>query len=133
MKKFRIPEFRTIDETTAEAFDSALNEALKELAEEEPEIEFIEKFCARLKWFPKENEKVIVESVRDEFHLEGIYYHCRNCPHMEDPHDRRVKWCRCKMKPTGRTHKNEEACELFYKWISQNQIEPIEDKDLILW
>lgn len=133
MNRIKVPEFRTIDETTAEAFDNALNQALKDLAEEEPEIEFVDKFCARLKYFPKDNEKVIIETVRDEFHLEGVYYHCRNCPHLEAPQDRRVKWCKCKYSSTGIAHKNNEACELFYKWVQQNAVEVIEDKDLILW
>ena len=133
MNRIKVPEFRTIDEKSPKEFDDALNAALKELAEEEPEIIFVDKFCARLKYFPKENEKVIVETVRDEFHLEGVYYHCRNCPYLETPQDRRVKWCPCKYSSTGRSHKDSEACELFYKWVSQNAVDVIEDSDLILW
>lgn len=133
MQKYKVFNLRVIQEETAEAFQEAVNKASEELAEYEPEIEFVHElgFCAYIKYHAA--VKTIIESVRDEFHLEGIYYHCRNCPHLEDPQDRRVKWCRCKHRPTGKTHKDHEACELFYKWVSQNQIEVIEDKDLILW
>ena len=133
MNRIKIPEFRTIDEKTAEEFDAALNAALKELAEHEPEIQFVDKFCARLKYFTEENERVITETVRDEFHLEGVYYHCRNCPYLEVPQDRRVKWGKCKYADSGLSHKNHEACEMFYKQVRQNTIEVIEDSDLILW
>ena len=131
MENIKVPEFRTIDEKTAKEFDDALNVALKELAEYEPEILFVDKFCARLKFYPEIRQ--IVETVRDEFHMEGVYYHCRNCPHLETPQDRRVKWCKCKYSSTGRAHKDYEACELFYKWVKQNAVDVIEDSDLILW
>lgn len=131
MEKIKIPEFRTIVEYSPKSFDKSLNSAIRELAEYDPEIIFVDKFCARLKYFP--HEKEVPETVRDEFHLEGVYYHCRNCPHLEDPQDRRVKWCKCKYTKTGKTHKNNEACELFYKWVAQNAVEVIEDSELILW
>lgn len=131
MEKIKVPKFRTIEEGTAQAFDQALNAALEELAEYEPEITFVEKFCARLKYFPK--NKVITESVRAEFALQGISYHCRNCPYLKIAQDRRVKYGSCKYSPTCRRNKNEEACELFYKWVSQNAVDVIEDSDLVLY
>lgn len=131
MKRVKVPRYRTIEAETASAFDEALNKAIDELAEYEPKIAFVEKFCARLEYYPE--EKKIIETVRDEFHQEGVYYHCRNCPHLEVPQDRRVKWCKCKYSSTGRTHKDTEACELFYKWVQQNAVDVIEDSDLLLW
>lgn len=131
MNRIKIPKYRTIDEKTAEAFDNALNAATEELAEYEPKVTFVDKFCARLEFYPK--EKVIVESVRDEFALEGICYHCRNCPYLDIPQDRRVKYGSCKYSPTRRRSKDQEACELFYKWVSQNAVEVTEDSELILW
>lgn len=133
MEKIKIPKYRIIHEETAEAFEKKLNDAVEELAEFEPAVEFNHRqgFCAYLIYQPK--EKIIIETVADEFHLEGISFHCRNCPHLDAPQDRRVKWCKCKYSSTGRTHKDKEACELFYKQLKQNAIEVIEDTDLVLW
>lgn len=133
MEKVEIPSFKIIHEQTAEDFERVLNASVEELAECKPEVKFVPEngFCAYLTYHQK--EKTIIESVRDEFHLEGIYYHCRNCPHLKAPQDRRVKWCKCKYRSTGMTHKDHEACELFYKQVQQNVVEVIEDKDLIRW
>ena len=68
-----------------------------------------------------------MDCVADEFHAEGIYFHCRNCPYLEDPKDRRVKHCNCKYAEYGHTHKDSEACEMFYKQMKQNKVTPIPD------
>lgn len=133
MEKVEIPSFKIIHEQTAEDFERVLNASVEELAECKPEVKFVPEngFCAYLTYHQK--EKTIIESVRDEFHLEGIYYHCRNCPHLDIPEDRRVKYGHCKYTPNYRTNKNGEACELFYKWLKQNAVEVIEDSELVLW
>lgn len=68
-----------------------------------------------------------MDCIADEFHVEGIYYHCRDCPHLEDPHDKRVKWCNCAYARLGTTHKNHEACEFFYKQLKIGAITPRKD------
>ena len=133
MEKIEVPKYRIIQEETAAAFEEELNKAVENLAEYRPKVIFNHRlgFCAYLSYTPK--EKIIAETVRDEFAMEGIYYHCRNCPHFEAPQDRRVKWGSCKYSTTHKAHKNHEACELFYKWLRQNAVEPIEDAELLLW
>lgn len=133
MESIKVPEYRIIHEETASDFQRELNKAVKELAEFNPKVKFNDTlgFCAYIEYQPKEIVKP--ESVRDEFMLEGIYYHCRNCPYLELPQDRRVKWGKCKYSTTGRAHKDTEACELFYKWVQQNAIDVVEDSDLLLW
>lgn len=68
------------------------------------------------------------DCIADEFHAEGVYWHCRNCPHLDDPNDLRVKYCGCKYSETGRTHKDREACELFYRGVKNGSITPISDR-----
>ena len=68
-----------------------------------------------------------VDSVADEFHAEGIRYLCKHCPHLDDPHDRRIKRCTCRYSEYGITHKEHEACELFYKQLKLGQLTPLED------
>lgn len=134
MQSYKILKLRVIHEETAEQFEKVFNTSMQELAECEPEVEFVHElgFCAYLKYHEKENKK-IVESVRDEFALEGICYHCRNCPHLKISDDRRVKYGSCKYSPTRKVRKDQEACELFYKWVQQNAVDVIEDQDLILY
>ncbi len=133
MESIKVPEYRIIHEETASDFQREINKAVKELAEYHPKVLFNYElgFCAYIEYQPEEIVKT--ESVRDEFALEGVYYHCRNCPHFKVPQDRRVKWGKCKYSTTGKTHKDHEACELFYKWVKQNAVEIIEDSDLLLW
>ena len=68
-----------------------------------------------------------IDSVADEFHLAGVRYLCKHCPHLDDPKDKRIKRCTCKYAELGMTHKDQEACELFYKQLKQGLIEPLED------
>jgi len=69
----------------------------------------------------------IVDSVADEFHFEGIRYLCKHCPYLDDPHDRRVKYCTCKYAELGMTHKNHEACEIFYRQVKAGTVTPLAD------
>ena len=69
----------------------------------------------------------IVDSVRDEFHAEGIVYMCRNCPYLDDPGDKRKKHCTCRYSEYGMTHKDHEACEVFYKDLKAGRVKPVED------
>lgn len=68
-----------------------------------------------------------MDCVADEFHAEGVHYLCRHCPHLDDPKDRRVKRCSCKYAELGTTHKDHEACEVFYRALKAGSIEPVEE------
>ena len=67
------------------------------------------------------------DCVADEFHAEGLRFLCKHCPHLEDPKDRRIKYCPCIYAELGRTHKDHEACEVFYRELKAGRITPIED------
>lgn len=69
----------------------------------------------------------IIDSIADEFHYEGIRYLCKHCPHLEDPKDKRVKYCKCKYNELGMTHKDHEACEYFYRQLKAGNVTPLED------
>lgn len=76
---------------------------------------------------PYEVTESYMDCIADEFHAEGLYFFCRNCPYLEAPADKRVKHCNCAYAEYGHTHKDHEACELFYKLMKQNRIRPIPD------
>lgn len=69
----------------------------------------------------------IVDSVADEFHFEGIRYLCKHCPYLDDPKDRRIKYCKCVYAELGMTHKSHEACEYFYRQLKAGNVTPLED------
>lgn len=64
-----------------------------------------------------------VETVRDEFNLEGIRYLCGDCPYLERDDDRRRKRYPCKYAEYGTARIDSEACELFYKRVKQGLLE----------
>ena len=69
----------------------------------------------------------VADSVKDEYHFEGIRYLCKHCPYLDDPKDKRVKYCKCKYAELGMTHKDTEACEMFYRHLKAGRITPLED------
>jgi hypothetical protein len=108
-------------------FKAEFNSKMKDLSENDPTYEFIfkdEKFVAIITYTEKER---VMDCVADEFHAEGIRYLCKNCPHLEDPKDKRIKVCGCRYAELGTTHKLHEACEVFYKALKAGTITPIED------
>ena len=81
-------------------------------------------FCAIISY--KETIE-IMDKVADEYHAEGIYYLCKHCPYLDDPHDKRVKRCACKYSSSGVAYKDSEACEIFYKALKRGDITPLPD------
>ena len=111
----------------ADKFQNEVNKQMKELAEHNPalEIKMLDgSFKAIITYTMKE---YTMDCVADEFHAEGIRYLCKNCPHLEDPHDKRVMRCGCRYAELGTTHKLHEACEVFYKALKNGTITPLED------
>lgn len=129
----KLKKLEVIHAETAQEFQDKFNSRMREIYEQEgeflydsPLVEYVHEqgFCAYLTYDVLEELKPT--TVKDEFHLQGVYFHCRNCPHLKISGDRRVKYGTCKYKPTSRCHRDEESCELFYKWIANNEVEPVE-------
>lgn len=118
------PQIAVVRAATAEQFEKEFNAKSRELAEKitDTKVEIDGTvFTAIISY--KETVEVM-DSVADEFHAEGIRYLCKHCPHIEDTFDGRVKWCTCKYADLGRTHKDHEACELFYRQVKAGMIQP---------
>ena len=128
MRNETYPQIVAISATTAEEFEERFNEKVKSLAGLKIVGRDIDitgnSFSAVITYEVTEH---IIDSVADEFHLEGIRYLCRHCPHLDDPKDRRVKYCTCKYSETGTAHKEHEACEIFYRQLKLGKITPIDD------
>lgn len=129
----KLKKLEVIHAETAQEFQDKFNARMREIYDRDgnymhsdPQVEYVHEmgFCAYLTYDVL--EELRPKTVKDEFHLEGVYFHCRNCPHLRISDDRRVKYGTCKYSPTTRRHRDEESCELFYKWIANNEVEPVE-------
>ena len=122
------PQIVAISKKTAGEFQEEFNSSIRALSDKKITDKKIEisgdVFSAVIIY---EEVEHISDSVADEFHAEGIYYLCKHCPYMDDPADKRIKYCTCKYSDTGRTHKQHEACELFYRHVKLGKIVPLED------
>ena len=111
-------------------FEEQFNKAMEDLKEHEPTYELREVSGSLWAIITYKISEEIVESVRDEFHLEGRRHTCSQCPLHEEVKDRRLKMVPCKYSEYGEANLKEEACEYFYKMLKQGQIEPTDDRDL---
>lgn len=116
---------KVIHESTADRFEIQINKMLERFPRAEIRFNDTLGFCCYITY---EYEEEIPEDVTDQFHQQGIYYHCRNCPHMEPPQDGRFKWCSCDISPWGKTRMDSEACEYFYKSLLTGAIKRSELK-----
>ena len=128
MRSESYPQISVIQAETAEDFQEMFNDKIKELSAHKITGQNIDisgkSFKAVITYEVTEH---IMDSVADEFHAEGIRYLCKHCPHLDDPHDRRIKYCFCRYSDTGRAHKEHEACEIFYRQLKLGKISPLED------
>lgn len=62
------------------------------------------------------------KTIRDEFHAEGHTFLCRQCPHIDPPSDKRIKYIDCKYAEYGHTRLDSECCEMLYKQIKQGAV-----------
>lgn len=126
MRSEDFSQIKVIQTESASEFEERINSSMRELAVKRPECKLIEGkgFCAIITY----TEHIqIIETVADEYHAEGIYFSCKNCPYLDDPHDKRIKNCTCKYSNTGYTHKDSDACEVFYRALKRGDIKPLDE------
>lgn len=131
MRRAKIPKIKIIQSKSGKVFEDTFNQSMCDLFDagyEDPEYRIDHgsgEFTA-IVIFSETRE--IFDSIADEYHAEGIFYYCEDCPYMEDPHDKRIKWCKCKIASLGTTHRSNKACEFFYKELRAGRIEPVEER-----
>lgn len=125
MKYKQHKRIKVVHVKDADTFETQINKTLSMFPDAEIRFNDNLGFCAYITYTYEEE---IPEDVTDQFHQQGIYYHCRNCPHMEPPKDGRFKWCECDISPWGKTRMDSEACEYFYKALLTGAIKRSELK-----
>lgn len=123
MKIIKRHECIAIKESDPLVFAEKYKDALKEASSPQIMTQFSDgHFVAIITWHSEEKQ---VETIKDEFHLEGLRYVCGQCPHLEQDYDGRKKRFPCKYSEFSSVDIRQECCELFYKQLKQGLIEPM--------
>lgn len=120
-------QIQVIKADDAISFQSQVNDAMDKFAGDNPELSIHTElgFCAIIKY---QKSETIPEpnSMKDLANMEGITILCKQCPYCEIPTDGRVKWCKCRFAPFGKTRLDSEACEWLYRCAYENQVKLLE-------
>lgn len=127
MKNERVTKVAVVRSSDPREFEAMFNAKIDELADFNPSSQITDTGDIISAIITYQETHHIVDSIADEFHFEGIRYLCKHCPFLEDPHDKRVKWCKCKYNELGLTHKSHEACEYFYRQLKAGNVTPLEE------
>lgn len=127
MKRETITKIAVVRSHDPEEFENLFNSKIDELAACEPSHQIMDNGDILSAIITFKEHYNIVDCIADEFHAEGIYYLCKHCPFLDDPHDKRVKRCTCKYADLGMTHKDHEACEYFYRQLKAGKVTPLQD------
>lgn len=123
MRITRCEQIRVISTSDPSEFQEQVNAAMVELKRLDPKLTIRDgpNFTAIIIY---EKETRICETAKDEVKAEGFTYLCADCPHADQPSDR-VKWAYCRYAVAGKTHIEQEACEMFYNELRTGRIEPV--------
>ena len=127
MKTETVKKVAVVRSTDPDEFTILFNAKMDELANNKPTPQIMDNGDVISAVIMFEETHHFADSVADEFHFEGIRYLCKHCPYLEDPNDKRVKYCKCRYAELGMTHKDHEACEYFYRQLKAGNVTPLED------
>lgn len=127
MTNEKVTKVAVIRSADTKEFEALFNAKMDELALNNPDPKITDTGSIISAIITYQETHHIVDSVADEFHFEGIRYLCKHCPYLDDPKDRRIKYCKCVYAELGMTHKSHEACEYFYRQLKAGNVTPLED------
>lgn len=114
MKLIDKKEVRVVQVSDATAFEHEVNRVLETLADDGLDVQVQIDTSPLTAVITYTRHLKIPEDVRDEYHLKGIYKHCRDCEQFVPDEDGRRKTGRCRAH-SRLTDKNDSACELYYE------------------
>ncbi len=125
MKYIHRKQSRIITGSTADEFQTKLNEALNEVAtagyKHEIQFNMALGFCAFIVF---EETRQVPETLAEEYELRGDEYRCSECPMFVLSPDKRVKYTTCK-RGCRKISANAWACDWFYKALEDGEVTPI--------
>lgn len=125
MKYSSYDQIVVVSSTSPVEFQNQFNSEMEKHAAQSPRVEFVHRegiFCAYILF---EYEVRVPETVADEYALEGIYYHCKDCPLHEPETDGRRRSYECRYSDLTRTGMDHPACEVFFRKLKRGEIMPV--------
>lgn len=120
MRIRKLNECKVIKTTEPADFEQQFRSALEGVKDPQIMTDYKDGFfVAIITW---QTDAEVVETVRDEFHLEGLRYVCGQCPYLEHDGDGRKKRFPCKYAEYGTARVDSECCEMFYRQLKQGVI-----------
>lgn len=110
----------TIRDSFPDVFDQKMQEALNELEQYSPIVQYLDgrqEYCAVLRYTYEEQ---IPQDARDRHELAGDTYKCWQCPYFEKPDDKRVKWGSCHRSDAVKT--DTPCCKWLYEQIDGGKV-----------
>ena len=127
MRKESLSKIAVVRSADPDEFTVLVNTKMDELAELNPTHQIVNNGDTLTAIITYQETHTIIETIADEYHAEGIYFLCKHCPYLDDPHDKRIKRCTCRYANSGIAYKDSEACEVFYRALKRGDIKPLED------
>lgn len=124
MQVSSVTQFAVVRGTTAEEFSESLNEKMRELKNNRPEVEF-DGLTAYIKYSEKVSRP---ECLADEYEILGISFHCCQCPAFiprykaDGEPDHRCRKGGCPHTSFKRTRSDARACDLLYEMIRNGEV-----------
>lgn len=126
MKRNNFKQYRLIEAGSINDLETKVNDAIRGLQDYNPVVvfsDFASGFFARIEY---EECEEIVETIADEFHLQGLRYVCSQCPLHDEIEDRRRVMVGCDYAEFGETNLKHECCEMFYRELKAGRLKPVE-------
>lgn len=125
MRKEIERKIKTIQASSDAEFDRKYNKASKDLNIVDEVWEHWQNgpMCVHLFY---NEEKLIPETLTEEFAQRGEHYLCQNCPYFERGKNKRCKSVGCKYSPYGTAAEFNPACDYFLRQVLNGIVEPVE-------
>ena len=131
MKRSLVPQIEIIESANGQQFADQFNESIKRAFLENESERNDPSYTIDISggnFRALITKEILIEEmdcVSDEYHEQGIYYKCRNCPYCDVPNDKRIRWSHCEIKESS-VNKRHECCEYFYEELKAGRLEPVE-------
>ena len=122
-------QFATIRSDSEEDFDRKLNEKMRQLRNNKPEVEFRDRgqiLVAHIRYTEREYQP---DDLGDEYEQQNIRFTCQDCPMFEPILNKdgspnlKVKYGDCKYAQFGRTFKESRCCDTLYKLFRTGEVQ----------
>lgn len=135
MRTNYVKQIKVIQSNSPSEFERQANEALRELANQNAQVEF-NKDTGHCLYILYDVQEEIYESAEDELKKRGVTLHCRNCPNFvwdtnQDGSIRKIsKKGKCHLATYGTSSRDTLACDYFCRAVLNGELIPISEEDI---